>query len=53
MLYVDYLVIRSFQETFPSQSSSEEPRLDFSNEEPMIGPSCTQLHSETSDSLVL
>lgn len=40
-------------ETFPSQSSSEEPRLDFSNEEPMIGPSCTQLHTETSDSLVL
>ncbi|KEH36252.1 kinesin-like protein KIN-6 isoform X2 [Medicago truncatula] len=32
-------------ETFPSQSSSSE--------EPMIGPSCTQLHAETSDSLVL
>ncbi|GAU24975.1 hypothetical protein TSUD_312100 [Trifolium subterraneum] len=39
-------------ETFHTESSSE-PRLNLSNEEPTIGPSCTQFVSEKPDSLVL
>ncbi|KAJ1387629.1 P-loop containing nucleoside triphosphate hydrolase [Sesbania bispinosa] len=45
-------MIKTQCETFHAQSSSE-PRLDLSNEEPVLGTPCIQLDSEKSDREVL
>ncbi|KAJ1421616.1 P-loop containing nucleoside triphosphate hydrolase [Sesbania bispinosa] len=45
-------MIKAQCETFHAQSSSE-PRLDLSNEEPVLGTPCIQLDSEKSDREVL